>query len=133
MSLRLVFQIIRFGSVGLIASAVHYLIAIIMISADVLPLWANFFAFVIAFNVSFFGHFYWTFTHVQAFRLSAALRFLCVAVSGFCLNESLYYCLLRWTDVGPQWSLLFVLFIVSGFTFLLSRAWAFRVIRIAPS
>ncbi|MGZ0657578.1 GtrA family protein [Coraliomargarita sp. W4R72] len=132
MSLRLIFQMIRFGAVGLIASALHYMMAVAMIGFDVWPLWANFFAFVIAFHVSFFGHFYWTFAHVQAFRCSVALRFFCVAVLGFCFNESLYYCFLRWTDIRPQWSLLFVLLFVAALTFQLSRLWAFRVRRLDP-
>lgn len=129
-SLRLIFQIIRFGAVGASASVLHYLIAITMIGLDVWPLWANFFAFVTAFHVSFFGHFYWTFADVEAFRLRSAVRFFCVAVIGFCFNESLYYCLLRWTDLSPQLSLLFVLLAVAAVTFQLSRLWAFRVRRL---
>ena len=130
MSLSLMFQMIRFSAVGIIASGLHYLIAVTMIGFDVWPLWANVFAFVIAFHFSFLGHFYWTFADAEAFRLRKAVRFFCVAVIGFCINESLYYCLLRWTELSPQCSLLFVLILVAAITFQLSRLWAFRARRL---
>lgn len=132
MSLRLILQIIRFGSVGIMVSAIHYLIAVLMISFGVWPLWANFFAFIFALHLSFFGHFYWTFAHVQAFRLSTAMRYLAVAVFGFCVNEGLFYSLLHWTQIGPQWCLLWVLLIVAAITFQLSRFWVFKCARLHP-
>lgn len=42
--MRLLYQLLKFGCVGLLATVLHYLIAVTMIEFMVWPLWANFFA-----------------------------------------------------------------------------------------
>lgn len=109
------------------ATVVHYLSVLLMVALWVRPMWANLFAFVIAFNVSFFGHFCWTFAHANAQKIGAFRRFMAVALVGFVVNESLFYLFLRWSNLPIEVSLFVVLFVVSVLTFILSRWWAFRI------
>ena len=122
---QLFLQIMKFGSVGLLATVIHYITAISLFSFEVSPMWANLFAFLVAFQVSFFGHYRWTFAAKDIRSSTAFQRFACVSLLGFLINETLLFLLLEWTPITPRWALFIVLLTVAGFTFLLSRTWAF--------
>ncbi|MFJ7566951.1 GtrA family protein [Herminiimonas sp. NPDC097707] len=124
-------RVLRFGIVGLVAAAVHYWVVIALVElVDIAPLRANVGGFVVAFWVSYFGHRHWTFadavaTHAQGAHPSF-LRFLMVALLGFCMNELLFYLLLRYAGWPYYLALAFVVFTVAVMTYVLSRLWAFR-------
>jgi putative flippase GtrA len=119
-------QLIRFGLIGVLASVIHYIFAIGLVHAGSAPLRANFLAFIIAFQVSFFGHFKWSFKSANPELGSSMKRFSLVAILGFTMNECSLWALLRWSDLSVQVSLAAVLITVAGLTFLLSRIWAFE-------
>lgn len=124
-------RVLRFGIVGLTAAAVHYWVVIALVELlHIAPLQANAGGFIVAFWVSYFGHRHWTFsdavaTHVQGAHPSF-LRFLLVAVLGFCMNELLFYLLLRYAGWPYYLALAVVVFTVAVMTYVLSRLWAFR-------
>ena len=119
-------ELSRFIVVGTLAAATHFMVVLVLVRFGWAPLLANVIAFVIAFQVSYFGHRGWTFQSQQTQHRRAWPRFLAVASCGFTLNESLYYLLLRYSLL-PYWlALAIVLILVAGLTFLSSRAWAFR-------
>lgn len=119
-------QLVRFGIIGVIASAIHTGCVIVQVERfHLAPLMANVFAFCIAFVASYTGHRYWTFA-AQRTTGFALGRYLLVALTGFALNEALFYFFLRVYHLYYLFALLLVLFIVPGITFVLSKVWAFR-------
>ena len=94
--------------------------------AGVTPLLANLVGWLIAFLVSFSGHYRLTFRHQQARLVPAAARFFMVSALGFCINEASYAWLLRTTTIRYDVLLLLILVAIAVLTFALSRLWAFR-------
>lgn len=124
-------RVMRFGVVGLLSAAVHYWVVIGLVELmHIAPLHANVGGFAVAFWVSYFGHRHWTFSDAVATHADGAhpsfLRFLLVAVLGFCVNEILFYLLLRYADLPYYLALAVAVFTVAVMTYVLSRLWAFR-------
>ncbi len=120
-------QFLRFGLVGVAALSVHLLFVMLLVrTCDFPPLGANICGFLLAFQVSYWGHYKWTFTADHVSHKRAVTRFFTIAVSSFCLNELLYAILLHFTPLPYDVALLMVLIFISGLTFVLSKFWAFR-------
>ena len=121
-------QLLKFGTVGVLAAMVHMLAVVLLVESEMLPpLYANIGGFLLATNVSYLGHRHWTFHASQSSRyLTSHLQFLFVAAFSFCLNEGLYYLLLSYTHLPYALALFIVLAIVPPITFLLSKFWVFR-------
>lgn len=117
-----------FVFVGCMAAAVHLGTVVLLVSGFVWrPLVANVVAWLLAFCVSFSGHWHLTFPRSGAPLARAAIRFFCISLAGFLVNEAMYAVLLHLT--GTQWYalvLFFVLLAVAVMTYLLSSRWAFR-------
>lgn len=122
--LSLLAQLSRFGGVGCTALVVHWCIVLCLVPVGFRPLIANIIAFFIAFQFSYFGHQYWTFKGSSA-NYKTQLRFFIVALSGFLLNQSLFWVFLNFTNLSYQVALLLVLFIVAINSFVFSKFWAF--------
>lgn len=118
-------QVARFGVVGLAATGTHFILAFLLMSGSVPPLLANFYAFLAAFAVSYLGHSRWSFAHKKPGQHSTLLRFLLVSLLGFAANEILFAGLLYVAKLPPSLALAMTLVVIAGFTFLLSRNWAF--------
>ena len=121
----LVLQGLRFGTVGLWATAVYTLSATIAHAIGATPSLANALGYAIATAVSFLGHFYWTFGkstgHGRALR-----RFLMVSGSGFLLSAVIMK--LAAEILGaPFWvALTAIIAVVPAVSWVLGRYWAFR-------
>jgi len=113
--------------VGCCAAAVHFCIVLLLVQYfHWSPLLANLLAFVIAFQVSYLGHRFWTFPDTALTHQQSLPRFFLVASGSFLINEAMYYFLLNYTPL-PYWlSLGIVLVLVAVITFISSRLWAFR-------
>lgn len=122
---RLILQATRFFLVGLSATATHFFVFFILMRFEINPLIANVFAFLIAFQVSFFGHFSWSFKDSDSPRRLAKQRFFIISIGSFLVNEAMLAGLLQWSTLGNEAALLIVLFSVAGATFLFSKFWAF--------
>jgi len=119
-------QAARFLVVGLLAMGTHFLcFSVISECFELNPLFVNVIAFLVAFQVSFWGHFKWSFSESKNARGPAMMRFFVVSVGSFLVNEMMFAGLLKWTDLPEKLSLLIVLFTVAGGTFLWSKFWAF--------
>ena len=127
-------RIAWFVFVGCMAAAVHLGAVTLLVSqAGWHPLVANVFAWLLAFCVSFGGHWHLTFPHSGAPMLRAIRRFFLISLAGFATNEVLYAALLH--AAGERWYLVilfFVLLAVAVMTWLLSSRWAFRGTGPAP-
>jgi putative flippase GtrA len=121
-------RIAWFVFVGCAAAAVHLGMVTFLVSGlGWAPLVANIAAWLVAFIVSFSGHWHLTFPHSGAPMLRAIRRFFLISLAGFVTNEALYAALLHM--FGARWylaSLFVVLLAVAVMTWLLSSRWAFR-------
>lgn len=119
-------EALRFIIVGVSALLTHWLVVILLVSAAGLPpLLANVIAFLVAFNVSYFGHRHLTFNASERSHRQTLPRFATVAASSFLVNETLYWLLLNFTPLRYDLAMLLVLGTVAGMTYLLGKFWAF--------
>lgn len=118
-------QGLRFGTVGLWATAVYTVAAAVAHGIGASPSLANALGYAVATTVSFLGHFYWTFGkstgHARAF-----LRFLAVSGGGFLLSAAITHTFTAWLG-APFWATLAAIVgVVPPATLLAGRYWAFR-------
>jgi putative flippase GtrA len=119
-------QLFWFGVVGLSALAVHFCaVTFVLVPLGLAPLIANIVGFLLAFQVSYWGHRRLTFQAHHVDHSQSLPRFFGVACLSFAVNEAMYALLLRYTPLGYRSALLIVLFTVAGLTFVLSKLWAF--------
>ena len=122
----LLYQIMRFGLVGVVASAVHFSIVVMLVQQlSLAPLIANIIGFSIGFQVSYSGHRHWTFRGTTAEHSVAYTRLLILQINNFILNETFYYILLN-MHIPYQIALIIVLSIMPILTFTISKLWIFR-------
>lgn len=119
-------QIIRFIIVGTTAAAVHFSIVVYLVQLfHYAPLIANIAAFIVAFQVSYWGHRMWTFSETEVMHREAYPKLIILQVSVLCMNEGLYYLFLS-LHIPYQLALLMVLAIMPFFTFVTSKFWVFQ-------
>jgi putative flippase GtrA len=112
--------------VGTAAAATHWLVVVALVERlHLAPLVANVGGWLVAFGVSFGGHFLATFGDRMAPLLRALRRFVLVSAAGFIVNEIAYATLLHGTAWRYDIALAAVLIGVAIATYLLSRNWAF--------
>lgn len=123
---RLIRQLFWFVVVGTISALVHWLVVVALVSQFSLsPLLANVGGWLIAFAVSFTGHYQLTFRHHGTAALAAMRRFFALSAAGFLINETAYALLLAYTTINYEWLLAGVLIGVAFLTFVASKFWAF--------
>ncbi|ANN80683.1 sugar translocase [Bordetella flabilis] len=123
----LIRQLSWFIAVGCAAAATHWLVVVACVEAmDARPLLANVLGWLVAFCVSFSGHYLLTFRHQAGAWHVAAVRFFCISAGGFAINELTYAWLLHRTALRYDVLLALVLLAIAVLTFLFSRFWAFR-------
>lgn len=123
---RLIFQLMRFGLVGVIAAAVHFFIVVNLVqSYGYEPLVANIAAFLVSFQLSYYGHRRFTFYGTTTVHAVAFPKLLTLQIFNFIANESLFYFLLS-LHLPYQLALLIVLSVLPIFTFAVSKFWIFQ-------
>jgi putative flippase GtrA len=116
-----------FVVVGCAAAAVHLGVVILLVDTGALrPLSANVAGWLLAFTVSFAGHWQLTFRAPGGPWRAAAQRFFAVSLAGFVANECAYAAVLRWSRLPYDLVLAGVLVATAVMTYLLSSRWAFR-------
>ena len=127
---RLFRQIAWFVATGCAAALTHWAVAVLCVQKlDLAPLIANFVGWLIAFGVSFAGHYHFTFKSQRGPWPEAARRFFGVSALGFAVNELAYAYLLHATSVPYDLLLAMILIGLAILTFILGRFWAFRAAR----
>lgn len=120
------FTIIRFGLVGIAATAVHLSIVLVLLTYTVVPpLIANTCAFLFAFIISFFGHYIWTFSNPGNPK-QVIKRFFLISLSGFLINSALLATLLQLDIISTRLSSVISVVIIPIFTFAASKLWGFK-------
>lgn len=119
-------QFLRFGFVGALATLVHMLVGATLIHSGWHALAANPISFLIAFVLSFMGHYGFSFSDQEKDMATSLKRFALVACGGFVINEA-FLGLLVWSTALPQIpSLVLATGVAAIVTFFASRNWAFR-------
>jgi putative flippase GtrA len=125
--LKLSHRLIYFLVIGASAALVHILTVLCLVTyLQLRPLVANIFAFLLAFNISYLGHKFLTFSRLADEKQLSLPHFFLVASSAGIINESLYFLLLHFTNFNYLVALILVLGMVSVYSYLLSRFWACR-------
>jgi len=129
-------QLAWFVAVGMMAALTHWGIAVLLVSQWALqPALANVAGWLLAFIVSFVGHYFLTFsdvmkrqadTHGHPHWFMAARRLFLISAGNFALNEIVYITLLRTTDLPYDGLLAGILVVQAALTFIASRYWAFQ-------
>ena len=122
----LVLQMLRFGAVGIGATLTHLATAWATHHGLGLSAFAaNLAGFLVAFCVSYFGHFYWSFRLKEGHGRSLG-RFLVVAVTGYALSNVVVWLVVHRWGQSFDLALLGILMVVPTTSYVLSRLWAFR-------
>ena len=118
-------QIIRFGFVGVTATAVHYLVALAVASVAT-PFLANFAGYCSAVGVSYFGHHRFTFdiSKDKAAHGRRIPRFIITSLSALLLSQAVL-AVAVFAGFSEPVSLAFAVLIVPPYMFVLSRIWVF--------
>lgn len=120
-------QLSFFLLVGILASITNFVIVWILVELEIFrPLVANFFAFLIAFNVSYFGHRFLTFSTTTQSHKKAASQFFINVMIGLCLNEFIYYILLHLLKIQYLLALFITMWLVAIYTFIVSKFLIFK-------
>lgn len=120
-----------FGIVGLTAMTVHFLtVTKIFIPLLLPPFIANTGGFLLAFLVSFSGHYKLTFKE-QTLKATKSwqkflYKFFIVAIIGFGINQIIFNFLLNFTLWHLELCLVITLFSVAVITYIISKQWAFK-------
>lgn len=124
--LPLVHQLFRFGIVGLTAAALHFSVVVMLVQLlSLQPLVANVFAFLVSFQLSYWGHRCITFSGTAVLHREAYPKLVMLQILNFCANESLFYFFLQMHMPYPI-ALLIVLATLPIFTFICSKWWIFK-------
>lgn len=117
-------MVVRFGLVGLLATAIHLSVVWWLIAAKIPALPANLIAFLSAFVVSFIGHYHWSFRS-RAHPARALARFFVIAGMVLLANSTLLTLLLRagWPSTVAAFT---AAAMVPVLNYLAGRLWVFR-------
>ncbi|MBA3696210.1 MAG: GtrA family protein [Methylotenera sp.] len=120
-------ELIIFFLVGLAALLVHLIVVWLLVQLGHLhPLEANIIGFLVAVNVSYFGHSIFTFKQRRTLSIRAFLKFFSIASVTFITNQIVYYFGLKWFGVTLYLPILTVVLVsVGALTYLLSKLWVF--------
>lgn len=118
-------QLCRFGIIGIIAAAVHFCSVVYLVQMfAVNPLIANIFAFIIAFQVSYLGHSFWTFANTTKDHRYVLPRLFLLQCVIFAINESSYAFFMSY-GLSYKLALILVLTILPLITFTIAKLWIF--------
>jgi putative flippase GtrA len=124
----LLHQLGKFVSVGLVATALHVIVALGLNSGLAMaPLRANVVAFVVATIWSYLGNWIWTFEAKARFQQSAP-RFFAMSIGCFGVNQSIVYVVTVLAQL-PLWvAMIPVVAVVPAFSFWMSRTRIFNAV-----
>lgn len=117
---------VRFGVVGMSATALHVTVATVIIYYQMLPpLAANTVAFLTAFFISFGGNYVWTF-QMPGNPLRAIQRFILISATGFIVNSVALSTMLNNAPLSPITLVIVAAMVVPVISFIASRYWGFE-------
>lgn len=122
----LLFQIIKFGLVGVINTLVSYLVTVICLALGIYILISNAIAFIISTACAFFLNYLFVFKSKECWWRGLIKSYCSYAFTGIGLNSVLLYILTNVLSVSEYLSPLLVLIVTIPANFLLNKFWAFK-------
>ncbi|MBE6787448.1 MAG: GtrA family protein [Ruminococcaceae bacterium] len=122
----LLFQIIKFGLVGVINTLVSYLVTVLCLVLGIQLLICNAIAFIISTACAFFLNYFFVFKSRECWWRGLIKSYCSYAFTGIGLNSVLLYVLTNVLSVSEYLSPLLVLIITIPTNFLLNKFWAFK-------
>ncbi len=120
----LVRQVFTFGVVGVIATATHYLVALLLTDlVEITVLISNILGYCAAVSVSIFGHS--TFTYRKAITRTVVRRFIVVSLSTLMASEVILFVLVSQMGVHHRIALAVVVATIPIITFFLNKFWVY--------
>lgn len=127
---KLVFQLTKFGIVGICATAIHVGVFTLAVEMNwATPLVANVIAFIPAFIFSFFNHYMWTFQckeRERSYVIKTMTKFLGVALFGVCMNSFGVYLITDILNLEYYYSILYFVFVTPIALFVLNKLLVFK-------
>lgn len=124
---RFIQQLTRFGIIGFGVLGAHLLFVMYFVKIwGIHPLNANALSFLISIQLSYWGHYKWTFKANHVSHKSASTRFLMIACGTFILNEVMYAIVLKMTTLSYDVALLTISILIAASRFVLAKFWVFR-------
>ncbi len=119
--IKILYQMLSFGFVGLSATAVHTLVFFALAWGLYDPLFANFVAFFCAAPISFYGNRYLT------FKARGSLpKFVLMSACGFTLNHSNVWLVTDMMSLDWRYALPGMMLAVPAFSFIISKLWVYE-------
>jgi putative flippase GtrA len=116
---------VRFAGVGAFATLVHGLaLNLLVLGAGVYPTLANVGAFLSAFSISYFGHYYFSFRSRQD-HIAAAPKFFIAALIGLALNTLTFAIMVNLLQLHYMIAFAAVIALLPPVMFLVSRKFVF--------
>ena len=120
----LILQIITFGCVGVIATLVHYGVALALSHYGLLAVYfANVVGYLCAVGVSLFGHSF--FTYKKKITSTIVTRFVVVSLSSLALSLCILFVLERWLALAHSISLAVIVLSIPVLTFIVNKFWVY--------
>ena len=120
-------QTLHFLIIGVLASLSNFILVFIFVHLKLAePLVANFFAYLISFNISYLGHRYLTFSETTQSHKKAASQFFVNCLVGLSLTQVIYYVLLHVFYIQYLVALFITMFLVAIYTFFVSKYLIFK-------
>ncbi len=120
-------QTLHFLIIGALASLSNFILVFIFVHFKIAePLLANFFAYLISFNVSYLGHRYLTFSETTQSHKKAASQFFVNCLIGLSLTQVIYYVLLHVFYIQYLVALFITMLLVAIYTFFVSKYLIFK-------
>ncbi|WP_086931323.1 GtrA family protein [Agarilytica rhodophyticola] len=117
-------QVFAFGCVGVLATAVHYCVALFLSEAQLTSVYlANICGYLTAVLVSLYGHS--IFTYKKKVNIVVAQRFAIVSVSTLLCSEILLFVLQSTLQINHRISLAIIVASVPVVSFFLNKFWVY--------
>ncbi len=118
-------QIIKFAIIGLSATAIHYITALICVEIfNLNVLTANACAYVGAVSCSYIGHTYVTFQTTHSKK--NASKFIVASVIAFLLSQVLLHFFTNFTHLNHRLTFIFIVLSIPAFSFFINKFWVYR-------
>jgi len=118
-------KILTFGFVGIAASVIHFVTAVVAMRIFEAPIFlANLFGFIIAFGLSYVGHYKWTFQSTANHKVSVP-KFAITAIIGYLINNIVLLILISATGRELSSFILIAIGVSAATVYLISNRWVF--------
>jgi len=124
---KIFFQLCRFGTIGVLATITHSIVLIFLVEKmSWQPFFGNIMAFLVAVQVSFWGHKLFSFRNKDKSTIKMFSSFVVVALVGLSLNEIVFWIIVNLMSYSYFWALGIVVSVIPLMQFFIIKKFIFR-------